>query len=399
VPTPKLLSPEGAKQLLQRRFQNQHREWLTGGGQWPLHLGLGMPSDEAATLHHAEVRAWVAAWEQWKATGSVNWVERRWRLVGHQRVPESLVLDSPEHAASLVGHGARWRRAVVRHTQMAQRWPSMANHATLARHFDVLADYSDDDFATLMALVSWLHLNPDSGHYLRQLPVEGLHTKWMGRRTGLVSDLVRLARESGDDADFHALCGLQRSPFRVRMRVLCRQLQTYTAGLADIQAPLAQLAALPIHPSRVLIVENLESGEVLSPMDDTVAIMGLGNAVGLLAELRWVQGATAVYWGDLDTHGLAILNQARAAIPGLVSVLMDEATLLRHRKLLGSEPAQHPGGNLAHLTESERRIFDGLKSDRWGERVRLEQERVYWPYAMDAVERSFAEHPRSAGAS
>ena len=399
MPTPKLLSPEDAKRLLQRRFQNQHREWLTGGGQWPLYLGLGMPTDEAATLHHAEVRAWVAAWEQWKATGSVNWVERRWRLVGHQRVPEALVLASPEDVASLVGHGARWRRAVARHTQMAQRWPSMANHASLARHFDVLANYSEDDFATLTALVSWLHLNPDSGHSLRQLPVEGLHTKWMGRRTGLVSDLVRLARESRDDTDFHALCGLRRPPTRVRMRVLCRQLQTYTAGLADIQAPLAQLAALPIRPSRVLIVENQETGEVLPPMDDTVAIMGLGNAVGLLAELPWVQCAAAVYWGDLDTHGLAILNQARQAIPGLVSVLMDESTLQRHRKLWGQEPAQHPGGGLAYLSGPERSVFNDLKSGRWGEQVRLEQERLYWPYAMDAVERCFAVHPRSAGAS
>jgi hypothetical protein len=394
VPTPKLLSPDHVKQLLQRRFENQHREWLTGADQWPLSIGLGVPTDEYATQHHADIRAWVAAWEQWKGLGSVAWVERRWRLVGNQRVPESLAMASPEEVAMLVGQGARWRRATTRHAELAHRWPSMANQAALVRHFDVLADYSEDDFATLTALVSWLHLNPNSGHYLRQLPVEGLHTKWMGRRTKLVSDLVRLARESADESDFHALCGLLRTRTRLRMRVLCHRLQTNTAGLADIQAPLDQLAALPIRPRRVLIVENLETGEVLPAMDDTVAVMGLGNAVGPLVELPWVHDAAVVYWGDLDTHGLAILNQARAAIPGLVSVLMDEATLQRHRKLWGQEPAQHPGGDLAHLTESERSVFDGLKSGRWGEQVRLEQERLYWPYAMDEVQRAFADHPR-----
>jgi len=42
--------------------------------------------------------------------------------------------------------------------------------------------------------------------------------------------------------------------------------------------------------------------------------MRLGYAVDVLGQLPWLQEAQCIYWGDIDTHGFAILNRARTYI-------------------------------------------------------------------------------------
>jgi hypothetical protein len=113
--------------------------------------------------------------------------------------------------------------------------------------------------------------------------------------------------------------------------------------------------------------------------------MGLGNAVSALGALPWLQEADALYWGDIDTHGFAILDRARRAVPHLRSVLMDEATLLRHRALWVQETSQFPNVPLEALTIEERGCYDNLRAHTWGQRVRLEQERLGWRVAMETL--------------
>lgn len=92
-------------------------------------------------------------------------------------------------------------------------------------------------------------------------------------------------------------------------------------------------------------------------------------------------GAECVYWGDLDTHGFAILSRLRACLPNVVSALMDEATLLKNRSLWGDEEKQVSAPELPFLTAEEQTVYRGLKQHRWGLNVRLEQERIAWDEA------------------
>jgi hypothetical protein len=63
------------------------------------------------------------------------------------------------------------------------------------------------------------------------------------------------------------------------MRVLCPRLRTRVGGLCDIEAPIAELAALQLAPTISLVVENLNTGVALPDIDGTVAFMRLGLAV------------------------------------------------------------------------------------------------------------------------
>lgn len=386
----KLSHPEDAKQWLARRYENQHKQWLAGEGSWPLSVTLGLPVEADVAREYTAVRGWADAWHAYAGVGRVAWEDRRWTRLGQQRLPVRLEFASAAEVAEAIGEGRRWRRALERTERLGALWPELAGTPALVRHFSVLADYADAEFERLVGLVGWLHRNPDSGYYLRQVPVEGVDTKWLESRTSVVAGLLGAIRGVTGDPDFHALSGLLRAPWRLRLRVLCPRLRSSLGGLHDIEVPLAELKRLSICPRQALIVENLETGIALSDMPDTVALMKLGHAVGVVAELPWLRTASVVYWGDIDTHGFVCLERARRAVPHLRSALMDEATLLGHRLLWGQEKTQHPVALLPGLDDGERAVFEGLRQQRWGHNIRLEQERVLLSKASERLAKTFA---------
>ncbi len=45
-----------------------------------------------------------------------------------------------------------------------------------------------------------------------------------------------------------------------------------------------------------------------------------------LAQADWLARCQVSYWGDIDTHGFAILDQLRTYIPHAHSLLMDRVS-------------------------------------------------------------------------
>lgn len=381
----KLLSPDAARDFLVRRFNNQHQVWLAGVGTWPLQINLGVPTEKDATEDTSVVRAWVSSWASWRSVGEVSREVRKWARLGAQELPVTLTVSNAEDVAVLVGQTPRWTRAKARYAHMIERWPQLAESGILAARFNVLADYSDVDFSRLIALLDWLILNPASNVYLRQLPIEGLDTKWAEQRIGVITGLLKDIKQEKGDGNFHAICGLLRPPHRVRIRLLCPELRRLVGGLHDFEAPVEGIAALEIRPTAAVIVENLDTGMSLPDIAGTVVILKLGNAVSALGSIPWLQGINAIYWGDIDTHGFAILDRARKALPLLRSVLMDESTTLRYQNLWGAEPVQTSNLALEYLAEHELAVYVALKSNVWGSKVRLEQERLPWESCLDAL--------------
>lgn len=74
----------------------------------------------------------------------------------------------------------------------------------------------------------------------------------------------------------------------------------------------------------------------------------------------------------------------RAWLPHSRSLLMDRETLLAHRDRWVREdrPAR---SRLTRLSDSERDLYDDLVTDRLGEHIRLEQERVDWAWARQRL--------------
>jgi hypothetical protein len=234
--------------------------------------------------------------------------------------------------AAWIGEAGPWARALGRAESI--RAGLGLKGLALGRQFDWLASCPEPELKRLLAAVHWLAQHPDSGLYLRQLPIAGMDTKWLAANRVRVTDLLRQVR--GAEGDLQALSGLRREPDLLRLRRLDPGLRRGLGGLSDLTAltaPVAELAGLGLAPARVLLVENLQTGLALPDLPGTVALMARGYAVEVYAALPWLRGRPCHYWGDLDTHGFAILSRLRQHLPQARSLLMDTETLLAHRDL------------------------------------------------------------------
>jgi hypothetical protein len=139
------------------------------------------------------------------------------------------------------------------------------------------------------------------------------------------------------------------------------------------------------HPSesvkRVFITENRVNGLSFPDCRESIIVFGLGYGLERLADIAWMRTVDVQYCGDIDTHGFGILNRLRAHLPHAHSFLMNPDTLHAHRNLWGQEPVDRRyTGDTLLLTQEERALFDDLRLNRLGERVRLEQERISYAW-------------------
>lgn len=163
-------------------------------------------------------------------------------------------------------------------------------------------------------------------------------------------------------------------------------------GFAGMPAELTEVAMLPsvaarmrVSVGRVVVVENEVTYLAMPVPFQGVVVWGAGYAAGGLGRLPWVRDAEqVVYCGDLDTHGFAILSLLRGQVPQSQSLLMDQATLLAHRKRWGRESSP-TRGRLENLDEAEQALYQDLVEDLHAPSLRLEQERLDWRWVEGAV--------------
>lgn len=392
-----LKSPDDLRAELGQLFLRKQRDWLRNEADpnlenvqvWPLKINLNVPTEQEALRQVGNVRQWVDAWRHWTYSGSVAWRVRQWSRLGHNEVPESITFAGPSEIATIVGKKDEWTQVRTRAIELVSRWPQL--RCEVARLFQALADSPEAEFQRVILLLSWLEENPNSQVYPRQVPVAGLDSKWIEKNQPALKIIVPALRGEGVNGspsaygDFYEACGLRSLPRLMRVRLLDAQLRSQVGGLGDIQSPLEQIVSLRVTPRVVFIVENLQTGLAFTDFPGGLVLMGLGYSVECLGSISWLHGARCLYWGDLDTHGLAILNRARSYVPDLESVLMDEETLLQSKELWGEEKNQHAAEDLALLKPHEREVYRGLKQNRWGQNVRLEQERIAWDRAWDVL--------------
>jgi hypothetical protein len=146
-------------------------------------------------------------------------------------------------------------------------------------------------------------------------------------------------------------------------------------GLTDIGTTASQFALLNPPARRVFVTENELNGLAFPEAPDSMVVFGLGYGLDVLAGAEWLRDREVHYWGDIDTHGFAMLDRFRAQIPAARSLLMDRSTLLEHRDAWVTEELPHRG-TLTRLNADEHALFKELQSNVLGDRIRLEQERV-----------------------
>lgn len=348
---------------------------------FPLRVPLRGPTSTDLVTRFDDVRAWAASFESPRGY-RVETQERASRPLGRQTLPVAAILDTERDALALIGRTGDAARfdSLVAQTPVPMRWFAAAHPLKV---LEIAPDWPG-----VLAVADWLRSNPRPGIYVRQVDLAGVHTKLVERHRHTIAALVDGGRPHarvGSLAAFESAYGFRSRPKRLRFRAVDPTCSP-VPGMVDVTLPVEEVDALAPRLRRVVVVENEVSMLAFPAMADTVVVWGSGNqAPELLGAVGWLQGVDLHYWGDLDTHGYAILDRLRQVLPHTRSLLMDEATLLAHRDRWGNE-AEPTKRDLPHLSDAEAQVYGALCTDRWGSRVRLEQELIRFGAVRAAAE-------------
>ncbi len=337
----------------------------------PIEVPLRGPKPSHIGDDIAAAREWVAALDAGRRDDrryTLHWQSIGGRQIGRNLLPTRAVVSSTEQAWALLGVTTPVRRfdellvLTDQHPRVRQ-WVLAHPHRALA-----LAT----EMPQLIAAYVWLDGHRGSHRYLREISAPGVDTKFAERHR---PELAAMLDVSATAAGFLAGLGLRSKPGLVRLRPAPRL--GLPAPLTEVAVRSEELAQLKVEPRVAVIVENEITYLSIDVPDDGVVIWGKGFDVDSVGRLRWLADADVLYWGDIDTHGFAILDRLRVWLPRTRSVLMDRETLLAHRDrwVVEERPATSA---LTRLTSDEHDLYIDLVEDRFGERVRLEQERIDW---------------------
>jgi hypothetical protein len=358
---------------------------------FPRRLTLKGPDSRELSERFPEVRGWIAQLSAAAGPYRIEWRSVNHRVLGTNEIPAAIWIDTLEDSLGLLGkrRAADQFAALVELTREKQ--PKLISWLTKR---PLRALELAEDWPRLLEIVAWLPKHPRPPIYLRQIDLPGVHTKLIEWHRGVLAELLDLVLpEEAIDVKYTGIGGFCRrygfldKPLRVRFRVLDPNIRLLPVEAdQDITLTQAAFASLVLPELKVFITENEINFLAFPDVPDAMVIFGAGYGFDNLAAAPWLNQKYVYYWGDIDTHGFAILNQLRGFLPHAVSFLMDQQTLLVHRALWGVE-TQPETGTLARLNSAESTLYDQLRQNHWGHRVRLEQERMGFDYLRDVLRR------------
>ena len=386
-------TPADLRAQVQRLWERGEllRAAVSSAMTWPLRLSLKAPSAGDLSDRFEAVRDWVRALAEAPQI-RIEWRDWNHRVQGAQRLPASVWLDDLPSALAVIGKTREAQRFVAlwQQTELAQ--PALQSWL-LRRPLQALE--LADRWPRVLSVVAWLQAHPRPGVYLRQVDVPGVDSKFIEAHRGVLSELLDLALppEVVDPtatglAQFARRYGFLDKPVRIRFRLLDASVPMLPGfqKLSDITLDAASFAALKPAVERVFITENETNFLAFPEVERGLVVFGAGYGWNALAPAAWLQRCALHYWGDIDTHGFAILDQLRALYPQVASLLMDRETLLAHREQWGEEPTpvRH---DLPRLSDAERAVYDDIRFDRHQPKLRLEQERLGFGWVSERLRR------------
>jgi hypothetical protein len=365
---------------------------------FPKRYPLKGPTSKELVERFDEVRKWIAVLQK-QDDFRIEMREVRHRVIGTNAIPRYAWIDTLEQALRITGkikQAGRFQSIV----ELCQR----RNSALLEwiQKYPLKTLELGPVWPALLDVIDWCKAHPRSDIYLRQIDITGVHSKFIEQHRGTLINLLDLSLpvESISEGatgvgQFAQRYGFRAKPLRVRFRILDNGIRLLPGTDQDMTVTHDCFQSLYkekldlANIQRVFITENEINFLAFPAVRNSLVIFGAGYGFENLADIPWLRNLPVYYWGDIDTHGYAILNQLRAYLPQAQSLLMDRDTLLHHQSMWVNEPRQEQR-QLTRLTSSEQLIYQDLTGNRYGEKVRLEQERVKFGWLLDVLESTVA---------
>lgn len=358
---------------------------------FPKRLVLKGPTSTEIAGQFEDIRQWSSALRAMTHC-RLQMREFRHRVFGANALPDEAWIDSFEDAVALIGRQRDAARFALLLDVTRRREPRLI--PWLAKR-PIRALELAEVWERLLDVCGWLQAHPRPGVYLRQIDLADVHTKFIEGNRGVLAELLDcvLPMEAVDPArsglsQFAARYGFREKPLRIRFRMLDAKKALFhpASTQQDITLDAVSFARLDPEVSRIFITENEINFLAFPPVDDSMVVFGAGYGFEMLANASWLSRRQIHYWGDIDTHGFAILDQLRNQFNHVESFLMDRETLMSFVSQWDREDKQTLR-DLPRLDREEHTLYDDLRDNRFRKNLRLEQEKIGFGWVEKALER------------
>jgi len=377
------------------------RETVCDSGLFPKRLSFNKPDSKTISNDFDAVRNWVSHIQKIK-TFRIIYKTIRHQVIGANRIPGEAWIDTLESAVFLLKKQQQLAayRAIVKQTE--EKIPEII--PWLRQYPHKVLDLADV-WPKLLEFISWRKQHPDPELYLRQISLPGIDSKLIEQHRSVLAALLDMVLpETQIDSNargvkqFEQRYGFRHKPARIRFRLLDDKFPSlstimpitvtgsdydYTITARDFQG-LQKNTAFTSRIKRIFITENEINFLTFPAQINSMVIFGSGYGFDALAKAQWLAQKKIYYWGDIDTHGFAILDQLRSKFPQTNSMLMNVTTLMKHKEFWGRE-SKPQARKLCHLTDAEQDLYQALVSNQFACAVRLEQERIDFTHLSDSI--------------
>ncbi len=359
---------------------------------FPRRLVFKTPNSKQLSQQFDAVRHWLG--ELQKLSGfRIVYKQVHNRIIGENRLPYEIWIDELETAITLLNRQKDWHRFTQIVTLTRQREPQLLNWL---KQYPLKALSLAAIWQKLLDFMLWCKEHPKPGIYLRQVSLPGLDSKFIEQHRAVLYPLLnQLLPEQQINTAYHGTrqfeqrFGFKKKPERIRFRLLdteladclvaCHGQDNDISLTAEDFSLLEQQTEFINRIERVFMTEN-EINFLSFPLQkNSLIIFGSGYGFDALSRAQWLAQKEIHYWGDIDTHGFAILDQLRSKFPQVRSLLMDVATLKAHETFWGFENKAEKRA-LSRLDKQEQALYQALLDNKYQKHLRLEQERIYFEY-------------------
>ena len=324
----------------------------------------------------------------------IEFQEINHRQLGVQRIPLQVVFNSLQDFLRFTAKEKEYKIFCATVEYILQQQPRL--NEWLIGNVDKVLPYQPQ-WPGLLQVCQYFLDNPLPDRYIRELQIALVDSKFIENNKTILSlllnellpsDAIKQTDNHYRRYDFEMRYGLKYIESLIRCRFLDPNLISgnWFNAIYDVSIPLSQFAMLNPPCQKIYITENKINGLSFPDTPFAIIIFGLGYGIESLKNIDWFRDKEIIYWGDIDTHGMAMLSQLRGYYPQTQSMLMDYATLTTFKTMWVSE-AEHTRchSKLANLTKEEQALYQLLLSNELGECIRLEQERISYAYLIERL--------------
>ena len=378
-----MLKPREIYSQVHKRYWENKANWkklLLGEKSFPIRISLKPPTGKQIFNDLKGYQAFISEWQSCSFQKLVKWENKTSNAIETQLMPVALVINNVGELIDYLDKihiTTRWEKVIeciVSYSDLLYK--------PLILNIEKVEKLSLDDAELIVKTLKQLKPKIGKGLYLRALPLIGVDTKFLESNETIISILLDALTENSvsDSGNLSNWLGCNSTPNGwLYIRPLCETTEK-KLGFPILQLPSNSIQATPLPADNIIVIENVQSGLALPKLKNTIAVFGGGKNVSWLRS-NWLKNKNVAYWGDIDSWGLVILDDAKGHLPALRSLMMDQNTLEEHKKRMVREQSSNKQVT-SNLTKTENEMLNELLTVSADEPNRLEQERISQDYVL-----------------